>query len=761
MVGAVRRPLSSAARWLRLDVGWPPVTVVLLVYLSWPTGSLWPSVGLDRSSEAGLHLLADEGVSFGNVVFTYGPLGFLSFPVFYFTWTAVLSLAFVAVGKAVLAAALLRSTRRSFPGWLAVLLTFLVLTLPHLASEFLILAVFLWCVRALEEPAAFAALQWLVPAAGAVSALQLLIKLNVGVTSLAITAVTVWWLRPFGWKAEALFAGSVISTFVGLWAATRNSFGLLPVWIHEAFDVAVGYSPAQAAEEPGREWEYFAAAALLAIIAHLLWRHSEGVERWRRASLFAVYGLFSFGFFKEGFVRHDGHSLLFFGACGLACMAFAWRTSLRWAAVATLAATAIVSGAARDWGRPFFFLNPVNSVQLALDAAGAADKGVKATVDSRWRRNEQVAARTAMRRSLEVDPRMLREIDGKTVLVDPYEITTVWAYRLRWRPLPTLQANMGYTHFLDDRNARLLSSKRAPDRILRRYAPLRLDFRTPELESPAYFLAILCHYKQLRADGRWQLLARSADRCGPPHLIGSVEASPDELVMVPASPSANALVFARIHLGKSFFDLRSFLHKPARIPSITINEGGGYRLVHGTAADPIVMRVPVAAGFSPLYGGSLATDTFRVHDVRSRFRVDFYSTSFAVKAQLSPSGDQIDLGGRTILVARGAVRGQVEGFEASGGRIHFRGWAASVTKARPADQILVFSHNRLVYSAIASGDRPDVAARYRNPALTNSGFAFDVPLDLVLGRVPDVRVLGVVDRRASELTYSPGYPWKG
>jgi hypothetical protein len=759
MGATVQRPLSSAGGWSRLIAAWPWLAVVLLVYLTWPTQSLWPSVGLDPSWQAGLHLLAHGGVSFGSVVYTYGPLGFLSVPVFYFTWTAVLSLAYLAVGKAVLAAALLRSTRLSFPGWLAVLLAFLALALP--GNDFLILAVFLWCVRVLEEPAAFAGKQWLVPTAGALSALQLLVKLNYGATSLAITAIAVWWLRPFRWKAEALLAGSFLVTFIVLWAAERNSFEALPLWIHEAFDVAVGISAGVAIEEPGREWEYFAAAVILAAITHLLWRHSAGVERRRRTSLFAVYGLFCFSFFKEGFVRHDAHSALFFGACAVACLALAWRSPLRWAAVATLAATAIAGGAASDWRRPFLYLNPVESVQRMADSAGAADNGLKATFNPRWRRNELAAARTAMRKSLAVDPRMLRDLEGRTVLIDPYEITTAWVYGFRWRPLPTLQTWLGYTPFLDGQNARLLSSRNAPDRILRQSGPGRLDFKTPEIESPAYFLAILCHYKQARADGQWQLLVRTVNRCRPPRLIRSVDAGPDELVTVPTSPKAGTLVFARIHLQKSFFDLRSVLLKPARTPLITINEGGVYHLLSGTAADPIVMRVPAATGFSPLYGGGLATNTFSVHDVRSRFRVDFYSVPYeGFSARLRPGGHEIELGGGTIPVAGGAVQGRVDGAEASGGIIHFIGWSASTSRSRPADEVLVFSHGRLVYSAISSGDRPDVAAFYRNDALRSSGFAFDLPLALVVGGMPDVRVFGVVDGRASELEYYTDYAWK-
>ena len=332
--------------------------------------------------------------SFGGVVYTYGPLGFFSVPVFYFTWTAVLSLAYLAVAKAALAAALLWRTRRSYPGWLAVLLTFLVLTLPHLASDFLILAVFLWCVRVLEEPASFADKRWLVPAGGALAAFQLLDKINYGGVSLAITAVAVWWLRPFRWQGR-LLAGSFLVAFTVIWVGERA--GALRSGSTRRSKSLPGSRPGQPARS--RAASGSSAAALIAAIAHLLWRHLQGVERWRRASLFAVSALFSFSFFKEGFVRHDGgHSVLFFGAFGVASLAFAWRKHLRWAAVATLAVTAVVSGAATDWRHPYL-LSPGESVQRAFDSARAADRPSSPRGRDERRGHQREARATMLRAS--------------------------------------------------------------------------------------------------------------------------------------------------------------------------------------------------------------------------------------------------------------------------------------------------------------------------------------------------------------------------
>ena len=155
--------------------------------------------------------------------------------------------------------------------------------------------------------------------------------------------------------------------------------------------------------------------------------------------------------------------------------------------------------------------------------------------------------------------------------------------------------------------------------------------------------------------------------------------------------------------------------------------------------------------------------------MRSPFRVDFYSMSLAYRAPISlgyhgrlgSGGHAIELGTKTIPVTPGAVAGRVDRSAAENGSIHFVGWAANLSSAHPAEEVDVFSHGTLVYSTSSSGDRPDVAAFYGDDAIRRSGFDFLVPLGLVGKTNRDVRVFGVVDGKASELSYHQGYAWTG
>jgi hypothetical protein len=67
---------------------------LLVALLGWRLGFALPGPGLDPSWWAGLYMATDQGMQFGTqVVFTYGPLGFLGLPWLWFSGLA--SIAFI------------------------------------------------------------------------------------------------------------------------------------------------------------------------------------------------------------------------------------------------------------------------------------------------------------------------------------------------------------------------------------------------------------------------------------------------------------------------------------------------------------------------------------------------------------------------------------------------------------------------------------------------------------------------------------------
>src|SRR5207248_3010088 len=115
---------------------------------------------------------------------------------------------------------------------------------------------------------------------------------------------------------------------------------------------------------------------------------------------------------------------------------------------------------------------------------------------------------------------------------------------------------------------------------------------------PAESLAMLCHFVPLLTTVRWEVLGRTADRCGATRLLGSVDSGYGRNVRVPRA-GRNQVVFARIHgAGISGLErLRTLLYR-STFRNVVVNGGAaGYRLVPGTAADGLIMSAPRSADF--------------------------------------------------------------------------------------------------------------------------------------------------------------------
>jgi hypothetical protein len=112
-------------RWLELSA--TPLLGALIAAVTWPFAGLTPTTGIDPSWVEGLYMATERGMHFGTqIVFSFGPLGFLEFPGAFspdlgrlaFLWSGLVQLGFCI--------SLLWCTRRAF----GVGLTLFVAALP-------------------------------------------------------------------------------------------------------------------------------------------------------------------------------------------------------------------------------------------------------------------------------------------------------------------------------------------------------------------------------------------------------------------------------------------------------------------------------------------------------------------------------------------------------------------------------------------------------------------------------------------------------
>ena len=582
------------------------VAVAIAINLmTWP--SLWvsPQDGLDGSWQIALHLAADQGMAFGrDIGFTYGPLGFLVFPLLVTGPTYALAFVATFAMRSLLILGLVVGARRAFGnGLIAVPIAYagaaLFFTFPSELGGLLALVV---ALLFLQQPCRTT--RWMFISSclmGVATGLLLLVKLDGGMIAIAVLGVTAW-VQGRG-RAVAAWAGSAIVVTGALWLATGNSPVDVPRWISWSAEIVTGYSGATMLEQPGRAWEYaiflVLAVGLLALSAYA-WRTRPMAQR---LALSAVLALGVWATFKHGFVRHDSHAPFAIATIGVLPAIVAWREP----------ALRIAGGVLVLAGLFFAFQSTSDTTAHLLDPRGRPQSAwtqAEMIVDASARADEYAVDRQRLRDRLKVPPAILRRIGHDAVHITPFEVAVAWTYGLNWQPLPQFQSFSTWTTALDHVNGEALRGTAAPRCVLRANVK-RTDSQSPIWQSPDENLALLCRYVPVVSTTRWQLLERSVNRCGAPMLIGMAEAHAGRPVTVPRAGRGH-IVFARLHwtpdLGERAL---AVLFKPSRIPEIRLAGAWGrgrYRIPAALLDAPLVLRAPVPRGMPARPANLLRTD---------------------------------------------------------------------------------------------------------------------------------------------------------
>jgi hypothetical protein len=585
------RRLRSILNWGAELPSWPAALIVAV--LTWQVGMSPPGPGLDASWNAGLAMALEGGLQFGReVVFSYGPLGFLQNQFIWFGDLAVLAFLFSATLYLAFGFALVWALRRTLPLLPSMLIAFLALGLLPLLDQPLLLAA-LAALALLEQERSPRFLYAFVVLAATYAAVEALVKLSTGPV-----IVIVFLLALIGARARTLLLAGFLAIFgvelLILWLATGQSLGAIPDFVSNTLQVVSGYSTAMLRDAEVPAWKVTAATIAAALITFALIAASARVRfRDDRARWFgvAVVAATAFILFKEGVVRTDaGHLSLYFSSACVLWIAIPWGRS-RWPVL--LAGIAVIAAL----GIPVRPTGMATNFDVAANVRYAGEQ-VGTLVDGSRREEISEDGRAYLQSIYVIDPRMLALMRDRTVAVEPWEIAAAWAYDLDWQPLPVFQNYSAYTSELDRLNADAVASPDGPQRILREYAPLVYpEFPTPNLDNrfagwdpPEQARAVLCHFAPLLTDSRWQVLRRVADRCGRSRPLGSVEAGEGELVRVP-DPGPDEVVYVRID-GAAVGGLEKlttmFLH--ARIRRLVVDGGNSFRLVPETAGDGLMLR---------------------------------------------------------------------------------------------------------------------------------------------------------------------------
>jgi hypothetical protein len=575
--------------------------------LGWRVGMNAPGAGLDPSWNAGLAMAAHDGLQFGReIVFSYGPLGFLQSPYVWYSGLGLLAFLFSAVVFVGFCIALVWALGRALPLLLGAVLAFLLIgALPPLEQALLLAVIVALGLLERERPARV--LDAFVLATATFAAIEALVKLSTGPVIAAVFLSALIGARA-GRRRIAAYLVLFVAELLVLWLLAGQSLGAIPDFLANTREIVSGYSSAMIREVDVARWKVVVASIAAAVTTvALVAACAAGRFRDRRALVCGavLMVIAAFSIFKEGVVRTDaGHLSLYFATACVLWVAIPWTRARRSWLIAGAAAIALAGLPVRTADTPTS-LDPVANVRDAVEQTR--------NLFSPGRRADLIAAgRAGMKSSYRLDPRTRAMLQGRTVAVEPWEAGAAWAYELDWDPLPVFQNYSAYTPRLDRLNAEAVEDPAGPERILRE-EPLQIfpEFPTQDLDSrftgwdpPEQQRAVLCNFAPLRTTGRWQILGRIPDRCGPPRPAGSAEAGEGEAVDVPA-PRRGEVVFVRIEgAGVGGLERIATTLFHARVRHLLVDGERSYRLVPETAGDGLLLRgrgrFAAPGPFSPL-----------------------------------------------------------------------------------------------------------------------------------------------------------------
>jgi hypothetical protein len=558
----------------------------LIGWLCFPGSYDVAGTGLDPSWVVGVNLFAHRGFQFGHdVVFTYGPLGFLTRPLdighhlVIANWTRVLVFLATLGG----AALLLREPNRRPSVWLFLGFFPLSIMMGRDLDYEMVGLIVLLCSLAVTER-----IGWLFVPAAALAALLPWVKFGTFLCAAATLglALVLWLFLHRRWREVAVSMAVYLLTFGVLARALVGSLAGLGEFLRTSWEIASGYNTSMVTI--GANDTVVAAIIVLlllgAVAAWLVKTRSREVVPLAIGSVSVLYA------WKHSFVRQDpGHAAIFFTValwCLLVCLLFSEerRTRLVWTSLLVVplacAGSATIAPSLRD------------RVPVLVDVltGGRGARNLHAFLHpAEVRRALQKQARENLASDI-LPTEWLKTIGHEPVLVVPWEISLCLANDLRCVPYPTLQMYSTYTRSLDAWTARRLREV-SPRFVIASVGAI--DERNMIWDCPRTWVTLFQGWEVIRQDNKlgYLLLARRPT----PGLWEEREVSRAEGKVgawVPLPPRKVPLR-ARLFFRESWRGaLERSIWRSRPVTLETMSENGRrqvYRLVVETAADGLLI----------------------------------------------------------------------------------------------------------------------------------------------------------------------------
>ncbi|MHB8190851.1 MAG: hypothetical protein ACYDHP_10645 [Ferrimicrobium sp.] len=522
-----------------------------------------------------------------QVIFTYGPLGFLDQSYFYsyhLAWaiaatvTIVGRVLFVCVYVGIMYSLTRARSYSRYVILLGGILYALLATQLSFAGQASILGALLLVVAVtVEDERSFLGL---VGSSGLLLSLAALIKgslLLLGFALLVVFPIALLFLasrRRVGLAFIGLGAFAV--GFVLMWSVAGQSVFNIPAYFTTELQIITGYTPAMSIS--GNHLQTIAAILSVGILG-LIGLYVVVRRKRTIVAQLLIVGVVVFEEWKEGFTRHDpglnsGHAILFFAAATALIPVVV-------VLVAPVASLGPVGALASAFILVFAFLIPALQFQGSIVGENYRSYwDLMTSVSARV--NLQHAVNVAIRQQFALTPAMIHQLRRGTMST-PLYLVLAQGYHFQLDASPVLQEYSVYTANLDRLNASQLLGRNAPRMLLYTYGSI--DGRYPLYDEPAMFKAMFECYRAVGVSPSGVFLVHRACQRFKPTRPWSAELHLGRWLKIPAGVDFLDLRVGVTGLGK----LLDLVYKPGEIfVSIRLSGGqvaGPFRLVYGVAGN--------------------------------------------------------------------------------------------------------------------------------------------------------------------------------
>jgi len=559
---------------------------LIVSILTLPLAGMIPAPGIDNSWQTGLNIALTRGMQFGeDIVFTFGPLGFLFMPSFcdvnhwVIAYLCGLLVHFVLVLLVFLLLPKITNSELYFVFGSAPLL----FILPFLRiDEKLILIALLLLTFAMMSQVSLKRF-WLIAAMSLCLALTSSIKFSATISSAGIMSAAA---LIFTYRRQFLNIGimvlSYLLAYMGIWILTGQHITNLIPYLRNSIEISAGYNQAMMCSGPNQLGPNLIVVAGIAGISFFYLLFAYGViTRKRGLVVFMLpFLVFAFMVFKFGFVRHDTtHFYVFFS---IMPFLFGWIYLAHKQDLPRLLRALLLmlccAMASFMFAQNLYISQNVKSNLAALKLL---------THGSSYRQSLTEEYKLDLRKQFNLSSALVAGIGKDRIDIVPWEINLLYAYDMNWSPRPIFQSYSAYTKALDLLNAKYYENS-VPDMLL--YTVKTIDHRYAVFDEPATFREILKNYKPVSADSGVILFRKKVQPASfRRRRISAIETNIGDPIQI---PKTNGYLFANIRIENSLLGKAAAIaYRGERmyVHLVTDKEQFGHRFVPSTAQNGIFL----------------------------------------------------------------------------------------------------------------------------------------------------------------------------